>query len=40
MGLAHFGHINFRGTMQFGIDRFAQALIDDHGGSGRQLRLV
>jgi hypothetical protein len=40
MGPAHFGHINFRGTMQFGIDRFAQSLIDDHVGSARQLRLV
>jgi hypothetical protein len=40
MGPAHFGHINFRGTMQFGIDRFAQSLIDNHADSARQLRLV
>jgi hypothetical protein len=39
-GPAYFGHINFRGTMRFGIERFAQALIDDHAGSARQLRLV
>ena len=40
MGPAHFGHINFRGTMRFGIERFAQALLDDQGSSARQLRLV
>jgi TnpA family transposase len=40
MGPAHFGHINFRGTMRFGIERYAQVLIDDHADSARQLRLV
>jgi hypothetical protein len=40
MGPAHFAHINFRGTMRFCIERFAQALIDDHASSARQLRLV
>ena len=40
MGPAHFGHINFRGTMRFGIERFAQSLIDDQSSSARQLRLV
>ena len=40
MGPAHFGHINFRGTMRFGIERFAQSLVEEHPGSGRQLRLV
>jgi hypothetical protein len=40
MGPAHFGHINFRGTMRFGIERFAQSLIDDQAGSARQLRQV
>ena len=40
MGPAHLGHINFRGTMRFGIERFAQSLIDDSAGSARQLRLV
>jgi hypothetical protein len=40
MGPAHFGHINFRGTMRFGIERFAQSLIEDHAESARQLRLV
>ncbi|WP_157270902.1 Tn3 family transposase, partial [Azohydromonas aeria] len=27
IGPAHFGHINFRGTMRFAIDRFAQSLV-------------
>jgi hypothetical protein len=40
MGPAHFGHINFRGTMHFGIDRFAQALLDEQSGPARQMRLV
>lgn len=40
MGPAHFGHINFRGTMRFGIERFAQSLLDEQAGAGRQLRLV
>ncbi len=40
MGPAHFGHINFRGTMRFGIERFTESLIDDNAGSARQLRLV
>jgi TnpA family transposase len=40
MGPAHFGHINFRGTMRFGIERFAPSLIEEHPGSRRQLRLV
>jgi hypothetical protein len=40
MGPAHFGHINFRGTMRFCVERFAQSLIDDQGSSARQLRLV
>jgi hypothetical protein len=40
MGPAHFGHITCHGTMCFGIERFAQSLIDDHAGSMRQLRLV
>jgi hypothetical protein len=40
MGPAHFGHINFRGTMRFGLERFAQSLLDEQAGAGRQLRLV
>jgi hypothetical protein len=40
LSTADFGHINFRSTMRFGIERFAQSLIDDHAGSGRRLRLV
>lgn len=27
MGPAHFSHINFRGTMRFGVEKFAAALI-------------
>ncbi len=27
IGPAHFGHINFRGTMRFGIERYAQSLL-------------
>jgi hypothetical protein len=27
MGPAHFGHINFRGTMRFGIERYGQSLL-------------
>jgi len=27
IGPAHFGHINFRGTMRFGVEKFAAALI-------------
>jgi hypothetical protein len=30
MGPAHFGHINFRGTMQFGIERHAQSLLQSN----------
>jgi hypothetical protein len=40
MGPAHFWHINFRGTVRFGIDRFAQPLIDDNAGLARPLQLV
>lgn len=27
MGPVHFGHINFRGTFRFGIETYAQALL-------------
>jgi hypothetical protein len=40
IGPAHFGHINFRCTMHFGIERVAQSLIDENTSSTRQLRLV
>jgi hypothetical protein len=38
MGPAHFGHINFRGTMRFGIERYVQALLQPRNepGAGRQ----
>ena len=28
IGPAHFSHINFRGTMRFGVEKFAAALIE------------
>jgi TnpA family transposase len=37
IGPAHFSHINFRGTMRFGVERFAAALIQRvplHGARG------
>lgn len=40
MGPAHFAHINFRGTMRFGIERFAQSLIDDPSRPARQMQLI
>ena len=27
IGPAHFAHINFRGTMRFGVDKYADALV-------------
>ena len=39
-GPAYFAHIKFRGTMKFGIERFAQALIDGHAVSAHQLCAV
>ncbi|MDZ5454945.1 Tn3 family transposase [Azohydromonas lata] len=40
MGPAHFGHINFRGTMRFGIERYAHSLINGQDQPVRQLRLI
>jgi hypothetical protein len=31
IGSAHFGHINFRGTMRFGIERYAPSRLQDAG---------
>jgi hypothetical protein len=31
IGPAHFGHINFRGTMRIGVERFAQTLLQGRG---------
>jgi hypothetical protein len=31
LGPAHFGHINFRGTMRFGVERHAQTLLQGNG---------
>ena len=38
MGPAYFAHINFRGVMRFGIERYAQSLIDDPSSPARQMR--
>jgi hypothetical protein len=27
IGPAHFSHINFRGTMRFGVEKYAEALV-------------
>ncbi|NML17305.1 Tn3 family transposase [Azohydromonas caseinilytica] len=35
IGPANFGHINFRGTMRFGVERFAQALLHDNSAATR-----
>ncbi len=31
IGPAHFGHINFRGTMRFGVERYVESLIQARG---------
>jgi TnpA family transposase len=36
MGPVHFGHINFRGTFRFGIERYAQALLRQSSVTGRK----
>jgi len=28
IGPAHFGHINFRGTMRFGLEKYADGLVE------------
>jgi len=38
MGPAHFSHINFRGTMRFGVEKFAAALI--HRSPGQTVRAA
>lgn len=35
MGPVHFGHINFRGTFRFGIEKYAQALLIQTSVSGK-----
>ncbi len=35
MGPVHFGNINFRGTMTFGVDRYADALLVKNGSASR-----
>jgi hypothetical protein len=37
MGPAHFSHINFCGTMRFGVDKFAAALIQRAPGQAARL---
>ena len=35
IGPVHFGHINFRGTMSFSVDRYASVLLKGETGSKR-----
>ena len=37
IGPAHFSHINFRGTMRFGVEKFAAALIQRVPGQAARL---
>jgi len=36
MGPGHFGHINFRGILSFGVERYMDALIQGHRATARQ----
>lgn len=38
MGPVHFGHINFRGTFRFGIEKYAKALLRQPSAAGEKLR--
>ncbi|CAN7752460.1 Tn3 family transposase [Variovorax sp. LjRoot84] len=38
MGPVHFGHINFRGTFRFGIEKYAQALLRHPSATGEKMR--
>lgn len=38
MGPVHFSHINFRGTFRFGVDRYADALLQSQPKSSRLQR--
>ena len=39
MGPAHFGHINSRGTMRFGVDKFPQSLLRENSGEAASFKL-
>lgn len=39
IGPARFGHINFRGTMRFGIERYAPSLLQGNGGASARTRV-
>lgn len=38
MGPVHFGHINFRGTFRFGIEKYAQALLRQSSATGKRVQ--
>ncbi|CAN7761790.1 Tn3 family transposase [Variovorax sp. LjRoot84] len=37
MGPVHFGHINFRGTFRFGIEKYAQVLLRQSSATGEKM---
>jgi hypothetical protein len=39
MSPVHFGHINFRGTMHFGIEKFSQSLLPENSGEAASFKL-
>ena len=38
IGPVHFGHINFRGTMRFGVEPYVQSLVQPRNGSPARLQ--
>ncbi len=38
MGPVHFGHINFRGTFRFGIEKYPKALLRQSSAAGEKMR--
>jgi hypothetical protein len=39
MSPVHFGHINFRGTMHFGAEKFSQSLLRENSGEAASFKL-
>jgi hypothetical protein len=39
MSPVHFGHINFRGTMHFGVEKFSQSLLRENSGEAASFKL-
>ena len=39
IGPAHFGHINFRGTMRFGVEKFSESLLRENSGEAAGFKL-